>query len=544
MKQQLMDRAFSLKRLTTLIVVFLSSCCLPALASDLETDYGESDLHAEIEENQKFKDSHGFFRHQIPGFNQSTHGQHGNGFRGHFQFDEKVYPEVIRPLMVQAQNCQTRHQLAEALDLYDKAIKLAPDCEPLRLRRGFTLLRQQNFKTAVNDFNFVITKNPQSKMALLGRLRCYEELGESRKALDILNKMISQNPEQGNNYMLRSAFYQHLGKSKEATSDRAKAFSLFTRNRAIYFIAQGHFTDALKVVNTGLKQEPNDRPLQIEQGKLLNDLGCFKEAISCYDKLIAAETTPEILNLRGKAYEHSGNTDQAIKDYSAAIAGSSHFQEKGGKAINESERNSLASYYQDRAHAYIKTKQYSSAISDCTICLQLHPEANAYSMRADAYALDGKLQNAMADYKTACQLNPQLQHSLVQGAQVAEKLKDYPTATKFYSELIKINPQLGDFYLARAEAYEQMNKLTEAKRDLNKCVQLDPDDEIGFESRGRINAALHEYIQAIADYTMAIKLDPDSPRLLQSRAAVYERMGNNQLAAADKKAAEQKVKKP
>ena len=530
------------------LIAAASACltlnCKVARAAEFDGEPDNSDMHSRIQESKDLEHKGGKSVQAAAGKSSgsgtggsdwSSWGRHYNGT----QFDEKDYPLSIRPLIVQAEDFRQKHDEVQALRCYAEAVKIAPDCLPLRTRRAATLMRQKDYKAAMDDLSYALKKDPKLIRAYSIRSRCFEQLGDNQNALADLNTVVSLSPDHGPALMRRATLYETMGRKKEAAVDKAKAVHLIALRKVNGYVSTGRFADALSVVREGLKLEPEDKELQNQVAVLLCSMRKYKDAIAYLDKR-TSENSAEVYFLRGKAYDGEGEFDKAISDYTKAISIAGPPPKKDSATANGAKGKTIANYYFERAHSHWKLKQYARVISDCSSYLTSSPDADAYSLRADAYAMSGSLKNAVADYQAATKINPKLEHALLEGARMADRLWLQPEAIAFYTQLIALHPKITDFYMARAHQYEKANKLSEAEKDLDICVELEPYDGLGFASRGLVRASLHKYQQAINDYTTALKFEPDSPTLLAKRAEAYEHTGNKELAAADKKAALEK----
>ena len=123
---------------------------------------------------------------------------------------------------------------------------------------------------------------------------------------------------------------------------------------------------------------------------------------SIYDFTRASELTSsgnkelkfDILTFRGEAYQKSGKLDEAIKDYTDAIALIP--EHKNVKYINSS-----------RGWAWYEKGEYDLGINDFTKAIQIDPELDiAYYGRATAWFKKNDFQRALDDAKEAVKLKP------------------------------------------------------------------------------------------------------------------------------------------
>ena len=155
-----------------------------------------------------------------------------------------------------------------------------------------------------------------------------------------------------------------------------------------------------------------------------------------------------------------------------------YYQKKYAEALDEIQKG-FSSEDQDRSHRirgsiYMKLHNYSQAIEDLTIAIQMRKEdVLAYRHRGDSYFA----------------------------------LKKYQEAIKDYEKVIGINPKATNPYLALAEAYEQLG---------------DKDNELkAYIARGNILFEKQAYTQAIGSWRKAIKITKKkSPERKKLRAKI------------------------
>src|SRR5262249_13759421 len=82
-----------------------------------------------------------------------------------------------------------------ALEDYKLAVKLYPDDDEARYQLADMLLDYSRLpREAIVHFNILINHDPADKTYLLGRARCWRELGETDKAEEALNQLVKANP--------------------------------------------------------------------------------------------------------------------------------------------------------------------------------------------------------------------------------------------------------------------------------------------------------------------------------------------------------------
>jgi len=106
-------------------------------------------------------------------------------------------------------------------------------------------------------------------------------------------------------------------------------------------------------------------------------------------------------------------------------------------------------------------------------------------------------------------------------------------AVEQFTIMLSRSPGSAGTYQGRAEAYQRLHLWQKAVDDYTQEINLEPDDAEAYASRGDCYEALKEYKPAIADISKALELNPCS-HYFRKRAALYAKIGENELAARDK----------
>jgi tetratricopeptide (TPR) repeat protein len=108
-----------------------------------------------------------------------------------------------------------------ALRLWLRAVKLAPDYVPARLRLGDVYLKLSNRAAAAETYRAVLADHPREPYARLGVARCEFDAGRWENARQLLEPLVAET-----NYMLGYdlivTVYEQLGRQAEATAIRAR----------------------------------------------------------------------------------------------------------------------------------------------------------------------------------------------------------------------------------------------------------------------------------------------------------------------------------
>lgn len=188
------------------------------------------------------------------------------------------------------------NDLAEA-DL-TAAFKIEPFDPKVYADRGYFYLRQNRFKDALSDFVDGSRADPKNPMFLYGAGRVLVAKGDDVNALKFYNEAINAGPRESKIYLARAESYLRLFRYHDAAADYEKAFEIGLKEREQrYFGHVGRGYTALMLSNFGSAVKSFNRALDL------------------------APDAPNVLLLRGYAYERQGARDLALRDYEKAGQG-------------------------------------------------------------------------------------------------------------------------------------------------------------------------------------------------------------------------------
>ena len=221
-------------------------------------------------------------------------------------------------------------------------------------------------------------------------------------------------------------------------------------------------------------------------------------------------------NNRGVGYASINQLDRAMADYNIAIE------------LNPG----LPEAYTSRGLAY-GSDDYERAIVDFNRTIQLKPTyATAYAGRCGAYITKGDLDRAIADCSIALQLEPDAS-TYRSRADAFYSKKEYDRAIADFSRALQLDPGNIDTLKGRASAYKDKGDADQAIGDLTEALRLDPTDPVAGKIRGDIFFGKSEYDKAIADYDQALRFKSGIPAYWNNRGLAHSQRGEQDLAIRD-----------
>lgn len=94
-------------------------------------------------------------------------------------------------------------------------------------------------------------------------------------------------------------------------------------------------------------------------------------------------------------------------------------------------------------------------------------------------------------------------------------------------------------YIHRGNRAYDEGRQQDALNEYSKAIEIFPENARAYTNRGIVYEKLKKYAEAIEDYARAIQLNPECKKAYLSRARVYSVIGEEVLAEADRKKAEE-----
>ena len=253
-------------------------------------------------------------------------------------------------------------KIGEAIDYYNKAIRLKPDFAETFYNRGLAFKNLSQYQRAIEDYNEAIRLKPVYAEAYNNRGNVYLALGQYQRAFEDFNKAIRLKPDYGDAYNNRGLAYTKLGQYQRAIEDYDKTIRL----------------------------NPDYADAYYNKGVAYDKQGQYQLAIEDYNKAIRLKPdNAEAYYKRGIAYTNLSQYMLAIEDYNKTIR----------------MKPDYADAYNNRGTTYGKLSQYQRAIEDFNKAIYIKPDyADAYNNRGITYFMQGNNKNGCHDIQKACKL--------------------------------------------------------------------------------------------------------------------------------------------
>ena len=184
----------------------------------------------------------------------------------------------------------------EAIDSYDRVIKIDSENVLAWKGKGEALSRLGRYKMAELCFDFALNRDPDNAGLWLEKAKAGELVGDLSRALAGYDRALDLDDRLAEAWLGKGNVSIALGSFSEALKSYKNASSL-GRNTSVEevmallaqgkdFSRRGKFEEALDSFNAALVQNQSNIEAMLEKGEALSDLGRFDVALQIYDAVL------------------------------------------------------------------------------------------------------------------------------------------------------------------------------------------------------------------------------------------------------------------
>jgi tetratricopeptide (TPR) repeat protein len=246
----------------------------------------------------------------------------------------------------------------------------------------------------------------------------------------------------------------------------------------------------------------------------------LKLAINHYDKgltLCNAKThsklAAELYCSRGKAYYYLEQYDQAISNFSDAIA----------------LKKNVPDSYTLRGAAYMVKGEIEKAIEDSQSAIELEPDnPSPYGVYGQAHRALYDYEKAIDFYSQAIMLDHSYERAYMERGITYACIGQYEKAIENYIQALKLSPTAADIHFAYGEACENLNDHESALRHYETAINIQPDLVDAYINKGYILVSQNHYPQAIKSFRKIITLQPKAVQAYAGCVRAYQALGDEE----------------
>ncbi|MBP5977713.1 tetratricopeptide repeat protein [Brasilonema sp. CT11] len=267
----------------------------------------------------------------------------------------------------------------------------------------------------------------------------------------------------------------------------------------------------------------------LEQGRCLNGLKRYEEALASFDKAISLDFNfAKAWGRRGESLNNLQYYENALVSLDKAISLDPYFARawaNRGDVLDNLQCYEYALVSLDKAigldpnyvWAWVRRglilnnlKRYEDALVSYDKAISLDPN-DIWAWRNRGVLLEKfqRYQEALAAYDKAILLDPKSAWTWSKRGDVLDKLQRYEEALASYDKAISLNPNYTWAWANRGDMLDKLQRYEEALASFDKVISLNPNYDWAWGERGDMLDKLQRYEEALASYDKAISLNPD-----------------------------------
>ncbi len=455
--------------------------------------------------------------------------------------------------------------LRRATEQYQKITQLAPKDIPAWLMLARLQKAADNSVDSQKSYQKVLDIEPDNEDALTGLALVYSDLGDTRKAAELLKILAEKNPSARSLTALAAA-YEQMRDFKGAAGVLRKLLETnppnereVKRNLAQDLMLSQDYTGSLEIYNSLVADDPADAQSYLRMSQIYRQLRDFPKARTASDKAKAIE--PNSIEIRYnevnilEAEDRTTEATQTLKDILDSTAKKSYNQAERANRVALLER--LAGLYRSveqtdlaidayrqmadvdptlgprsaaqTIDAFRSAKDFSKAQQEADAAAKKWPDDRMLRItRASLLAELGKVDEAAADLKRLMggKEDRDLYISLASTYEKGQRWDDMGKALNAAERLSDSPEDKEGVWFMRGAMLERMKKLDAAEVEFRKVLKANPESAGAMNYIGYMladaNLRLDESLELI---TKALGLEPGNGAYLDSLGWVQFRMG-------------------
>ena len=485
-----------------------------------------------------------------------THAEYGK------EFDEAV-DAYEKALVCDPSALYIKHKLpllhlkkgdtANAIKILQDNIEDDPQDTASRKLLAGLLAQQKDFTAAIDQYNQILSYDPENDQVLLRLGVLQEQTGKSQKARRTLKKLVSINPESYFGYLALARMSDSPG---EAKPHYIKALSLNWSQELAYEVAQFHiehesYDEAITILRELLDQARSE-----EQARLLIVqalLGADKEdeAIVELSLIPRYRSSPVQLSLAlGKLYVRLDKYDQAIAHLNAVLKVEEDSSARYLLGVLYSEQNRLSESLEVLEGIAADQEEFEDAVFLRSRLLHQQEKQNEalamlneymtvsstrrplfYVMAASLYRDRGQMELASAVLASGYANYPDNERLLFEYGLQLERTDQLDEAIGIMEQLLMLNPDHAEALNFVGYSWADTDRnLERALLYIEKALELKPGNGYIQDSLGWVHFKLGNLERARDELLTALELLPDDPYLHDHLGDVYRALGQRKKA--------------
>lgn len=427
----------------------------------------------------------------------------------------RIYSRLIGD---EQQNRIDQTMVQKAIEQYEKITAADPKDVDSWIMLGRLDRVEQKSPEAEKAFKAVLAIDPSNEDAMTGLAQVYGDLGDSRKAAELLRQVADKSPT-ARSYDALATAYEQMKDYPLACESLRKAVSLapdnpdLKRELAQDLLLADQSDEALKIYQQLAADDPKDVQSQLRISQIYRRQHQFDKAQAAAAK--AREIDPNDLEVRYndvEVLEAEGKLPEAIAALNKILDSTEQ------KTYDPSHQRNRALLLDGLGNLYRTNEQYQQAVDTYKRIIELDssdgPQAWAQIVETWRNAKDYTKASQAAD--AALKSYPDDPSVRALHASVVADMGHYDQAAAETKKLLESKQDV-QTWLALAEIYEKQKNFTEMGSAIDQAEKLatsNDDKSTVYFMRGAMYERLKKYDEAEAEFRKVLALDPDNSSAL------------------------------
>jgi tetratricopeptide (TPR) repeat protein len=439
-------------------------------------------------------------------------------------------PKSIETWLVLGRLYKVGHNSVEAEKAYQRALQLDPNSEEAMTGLAMVYSDLGDNRRAVEMLERVVRANPNLR-TLTSLAGAYEQMRDYKGAAEVLKRALELAPDSPE---LKRALAQDLALSdqldaaisiyEELTRSNPKDVHSWLRLSQAYR-QKRDFVKAREAAESAKRLDPDNLEIRYNEVNLLEAEGRNAEAIQLMNEMLENSArksySPPEKASRAVLLERLGQLYRNNLQYPEAVATFRKMSE-----LDPDLGPRAAAQVMD---TWRQAKEYAKAAEEAEAAHKKYPQDRMVAIvRASILADFGKAEQAVAAVKKLFD-GKEDRETWIALAQVYERTKNYAEMGKALDAAEKLSDSdehRQTIYFLRGAMFERMKKYEAAEAEFRKVLELDPENASALNYLGYMLADLNVRLEEAHELIRkAVELDPHNGAYLDSLGWVYFRMG-------------------
>jgi len=366
-----------------------------------------------------------------------------------------------------------------------------------------------------------LSLHPNSSILMLKRATLYLEIGEAKRALQLIDRLPERNDTDAN--LVRAEIFMQLDRRDEALKLLHRVMdeeqiekSALSLDISGILVEESMHNEAVEFLLEALELDVKNIDLLFELAYSYEQIGNTDKSIQTYQRILDIDpySSETWFNL-GQACFNVNRYAEAIEAYNFALV------------INP---NDILAQLQ-KAHSLFQSGQYlqaAYAYKEYGINTEVTSAVMIYE--GESYEKATLYDEAMECYRLALELDPKSVDACTGlGICLMEK-EDFNASLVWFEKALRIDQTISETWVYVAEVFVNLNMPEEAMMSYRRSLDLEPDQADVLGSLGNLCFDAGEYEKALTFYQEAELLDRELTGINLFYALVYAKTGAREMA--------------